>query len=176
MKSARFRQALPYAVGLVVAAVLFHAASQIAYTPRGNELGPDFWPKLAIGVMSLACAFELARVLVGARETEGIAILLHTEEDAEPAGRLHLLIAGVALIAAYAVLVPVLGFMLSTLLFMTAFMYIGRYRNHVVIWSISVAAILIIAFLFLRLAYVSLPRGIPPFDQLTDLLRALVGG
>jgi putative tricarboxylic transport membrane protein len=174
MNGTRLRQALPYAIGLVAAAMLHYAASGIDYTPRGSELGPDFWPKLAIGVMALVCAVELVRALAGARQAEGIASLLDTGDD-EPAGHLHLLLAGVALLGAYAVLLPILGFLLGTMLFMAAFMYAGRYRHHTAIWSVSVAATLIAAFLFLRLAYVSLPRGVPPFDRFTDLLRALVG-
>jgi putative tricarboxylic transport membrane protein len=32
-----------------------------------------------------------------------------------------------------------------------------------------------IAILFIRFAYVSLPRGEPPFDRFTDLVRLLIG-
>jgi len=75
----------------------------------------------------------------------------------------------------YALVVNTLGFLLATFLFITAFMYLGRYRNHVAIWSISVAATFLIALLFLRIAYVSLPRGAPPFDAFTDFIRMIVG-
>ena len=88
----------------------------------------------------------------------------------------YLLLGGVGVIIAYAVLLPVFGFLLGSLLFMAAFMYLGGYRNHVAIWSIAVAATFIIAFVFLRFAYVSLPRGEPPFDRFTDLIRIMVGG
>ena len=41
----------------------------------------------------------------------------------------RLLIGGIVLMAIYAVLVPVLGFILGTFLFLAAFMYVGGYRD-----------------------------------------------
>jgi hypothetical protein len=176
MTRTRLRLALPYLIGLVVAGVLYHAASRIEYVPRGDALGPDFWPKLAIGLMALVCAVETVRALIGAAGAHGIADLFDDETDDEEPRQLHLLTSGIVLIVGYAILVPYLGFLLGSLLFMVAFMVLGRYRSHLAIWTVSGAATFIIAFLFMRLAYVSLPRGVPPFDRFTDLLRTLVGG
>lgn len=171
------RAALPYVVGLGVAVLLLLVAMRIEYTPRPGQLGPDFWPKLAIGLMALVCLVEILRALLGAGEAQGLAEVLEGAE-AEDAGKSApaLLLGGIALVLAYAVLVPWLGFLLATFLFIVAFMYLGCYRNHAAIWSIAVAATILIAFLFLRFAYVSLPRGEPPFDRFTDLLRVMLGG
>jgi putative tricarboxylic transport membrane protein len=176
MNQTRFRQALPYLVGGVVASVLYYSASRIEYTPRGDALGPDFWPKLAIGLMALLCIIEAVRALAGATGGQGLADLLEGADEEEKRSHPFLLVGGIALVVAYAVLVPILGFLLGSLLFMAAFMYLGGYRNHIAIWSIAVAAIFVIAFVFLRFAYVSLPRGEPPFDRFTDLIRIMVGG
>jgi putative tricarboxylic transport membrane protein len=176
MNQTRLRLALPYFVGLIIAGVLFYSANQIQFTQRGNELGPDFWPKAAIGLMAMVCVIEILRAMVGAAGAYGISHALEQTEESEEPSYFHLLIGGVALILGYAILVPILGFLLGSLLFMTAFMYLGRYRNHVAIWTISGVATFIIAFLFLRFAYVSLPRGEPPFDRFTDLIRVMVGG
>ena len=176
MNQTRLRLALPYVVGLIVAGALFYSANQIQFTQRGNELGPDFWPKVAIGLMAVVCVIEILRAMIGAAGAYGISHSLEeTDESGEPS-HFHLLIGAVALIVGYAVLVPILGFLLGSLLFMAAFMYLGRYRNHLAIWTISGVATFIIAFLFLRFAYVSLPRGMPPFDRFTDLIRVMVGG
>ena len=82
---------------------------------------------------------------------------------------------GIALVGLYAVLVPVLGFLLATFLFIAAFMYLGRYRRHGAVWAISVAVTGLVGILFLRIAYVSLPRGIPPFDRITDVFFLIPG-
>jgi putative tricarboxylic transport membrane protein len=65
MDKGAVRSALPYFVGLAVAAALFFYAGQIQYTPRPGLLGPDFWPKVAIGLMAAACLFEIARISSG---------------------------------------------------------------------------------------------------------------
>ncbi len=75
--------------------------------------------------------------------------------------------------AIYAVLVPVLGFILGTFVFLAAFMYVGGYRDHVAIWSTTAVVTVFCGILFLRIAYVSLPRGVPPFDRATDIFFAI---
>ncbi|MGH6815623.1 MAG: tripartite tricarboxylate transporter TctB family protein [Hyphomicrobiaceae bacterium] len=171
------RRVFPYTLGLAAAVVLFHYANTIDYTPRASELGPDVWPKFAIGLMALVCIFKIVRGFAGARATRAIAELLE-EQDKTGRERLpryrHLLMGGIAAVVAFALLVQSLGFLLATLLFMIAFMYIGGYRNHLAIWSVGAAAMPLIGFLFLRFAYVSLPRGVPPFDRFTDAIRVLV--
>jgi hypothetical protein len=75
--------------------------------------------------------------------------------------------------AIYAVVVPILGFILGTFLFLAAFMYVGGYRDHKAIWGTSAAVTIFCGVLFLRIAYVSLPRGIEPFDRATDIFFAI---
>lgn len=178
MTAGQLKSIAPYIVGLALAGVLFVHIGHIAYTPRAGELGPDTWPKMAIALMAAACAFEIVRRLaLGATLTRGVVDLLEQGHDEEAAAATHpgMLAGGVALVTVYALLVNTLGFLLATFLFMAAFMYLGRYRNHVAIWSIGVAATFVIALLFMRIAYVSLPRGEPPFDRFTDFVRMIVG-
>ena len=79
------------------------------------------------------------RALIGAAGAYGIADSLEeADERTKNPSYLHLLIGGIVLIVGYAILVPILGFLLGSLLFMAAFMYLGRYRNHFAIWTISV--------------------------------------
>jgi putative tricarboxylic transport membrane protein len=178
MDQRSLRAILPYLLGLVIAIALFIYAGHIGYTPRAGELGPAFWPRLAIGLMGLSCAFEILRSLAGSSrpEAHGITDSLDHESDSgdEPKYPL-LLIGGVILVAVYAVLVPVLGFVLGTFLFLAAFMYVGRYRNHAAIWGASAAVTLLCGVLFLRVAYVSLPRGVAPFDRVADAFLLIPG-
>jgi putative tricarboxylic transport membrane protein len=66
--------------------------------------------------------------------------------------------------------------LLSTFLFLPAFMYLGRYRKHAMVWGVSAIVTVLSALIFMRFAYVSLPRGIPPFDAFTDFIRIMLGG
>ena len=178
MNKGVLRIAFPYFVGLAAAAVLFVFARQIEYTPRPGLLGPDFWPKAAIGLMAAVCIVEIVRALIGARgPARGVADILEADDDGEPVKTYPwLLIGGIALVVVYAVVVDTLGFLLSTFLFLAAFMYLGRYRNHVAVWATSTIITLMAALLFIRFAYVSLPRGAPPFDAITDFIRTMLGG
>ena len=84
MNQTRLRLALPYFVGLIVAGVLFYSANQIQFTQRGNELGPDFWPKIAIGLMAVVCVIEIVRAMIGAAGAYGIS---HSLEDSRTRAR-----------------------------------------------------------------------------------------
>ncbi len=177
MTSAQLRSALPYCVGLALAAALYAAADRIQYTARPGELGPDFWPKLAIGLMAVVCLYEIARTFrpgIGG-EARGVAEALDRsdEEEAELPRSPFLLAGGVALTIAYGALIPVLGFVLTTILYLAFFSYLGRYRRHAAVWIASVAGALVVSIVFLKIVYVSLPRGAPPFDRVTDLVVGL---
>lgn len=179
----RIRAALPYVVGLAIAAVFYHLAGTISYPARSGHLGPDFWPRVAIAIIAIVCLYEIARVLiVGSADhsVQGIAERLDEEElDAAEAAanansRVYMLLGGLALTLAYAVLVPILGFLLASYLFLIVFMYLGGIRNHVAIWASSTIGMLVFAFIFLKVVYVSLPRGEPPFDQVTQFVMNLL--
>jgi putative tricarboxylic transport membrane protein len=172
------RSALPYIVGLAVAAALYVYAGRIEYTPRPGLLGPDFWPKLAIGLMAAACLFEIMRVFTGLKvETHGVADAIEKDEGEEPPKTYpRLLIGGIVLVTVYALVVDILGFLLATFLFLAAFMYLGRYRRHAMVWGVSALITVLAALIFMRFAYVSLPRGDPPFSAFTDFIRIMLGG
>lgn len=178
MDRSAIRSALPYFVGLAVAATLYVYAGYIEYAPRPGLLGPDFWPKAAIALMSAACLFEIARIFAGLKgDAHGVADAIETDGDEEPAKTYpKLLIGGIVLVTVYAVLVDILGFLLSTFLFLPAFMYLGRYRKHAMVWGVSATITVLSALIFMRFAYVSLPRGVPPFDAFTDFIRIILGG
>lgn len=178
MDKSAIRSTFPYVVGLAVAAVLFFFARQIQYAPRPGMLGPDFWPKMAIGLMAAVCLFEILRALAGVKsEAHGVSDALEKDEaEGETPTYPALLIGGIVLVTIYAVVVDILGFLLSTFLFLAAFMYLGRYRKHVAVWSISAVVTILAALIFIRFAYVSLPRGVPPFDAVTDFIRIMLGG
>jgi hypothetical protein len=179
MQNALVRSLLPYGIGLAIAIALYITAGQFEYTPREGQLGPGAWPRLAILLMGTSCLFELGRrVIAGNRDATGFIEVFdrepHADEHAEPVYP-SLLIGGVVLMGIYAVAVPYLGFILGTFLFLAAFMYVGRYRDHAVIWGASAAVTILCGVLFLRIAYVSLPRGIAPFDKITDVFFAIPG-
>lgn len=181
MLAGRITVCIPYLICLAAAAVLWWLTGQITYSARAGQIGPEFWPRVAIGVMAAASLFEIARNLFSSapgREVSGIGEALEKDagaEDDEAPRVPSLLIAGIVLTLGFAVVVTTLGFVLSTFVYLVLFMYVGRYRNHTVIWLSAVLGTLIFAAIFLKLVYVSVPRGTPPFDSVTQAVLDLLG-
>jgi hypothetical protein len=176
MTTSQARAAVPYVIGLAIAATLYIYAGTIDYTPRPGELGPAVWPRLALALMAAACLFEIVRKTAG-REARGIADIVARDGETEGEDPKYpaLLAGGIVLVGIYATVVSVLGFLLATFLFLAAFMYLGRYRHHIAIWATSAAVTVLCGILFLRIAYVSLPRGIAPFDRVSDAFLLIPG-
>jgi putative tricarboxylic transport membrane protein len=169
-----FRSITPYLVGLAIAIALYLYASTIEYAPRPGSLGPAAWPKLAILLLAASCLFEIVRrVIVGNRDATGLIEAFEREEEEAPEEKPtvypRMLIGGIVLMAIYAVLLPYLGFIFGTFLFLVAFMYVGGFWRHGTVWLTSTVVTLLTGILFLRIAYVSLPRGVEPFAMATDV-------
>lgn len=166
------RSIAPYLVGLAIAVALYLYSATIEYTARDRNLGPEVWPQLAILLLGASCLFEIVRrLIVGNRDATGFLEAFEREDEpAEPEPVYpRMLIGGIVLMAVYAVLVPYLGFIFGTFLFLAAFMYVGGYHKHPTIWLTSFLVTILCGILFLRIAYVSLPRGVDPFALATDI-------
>jgi cell division protein FtsW (lipid II flippase) len=178
--SDRLKSVLPYVAALVVCAALYGLTTEITYAERPGQLGPDFWPKVAIGLMAAVSLLEIVRLLIRgtSASTVGVAESLDrtSEEEAseEEPGSLVPLIAGIALTLGFAAAVPVLGFITASFFYVALFMYIAGIRNHVLIWLVALGGVLAFSFVFLKLVYVSIPRGTPPFDQVTQTVMDLL--
>jgi putative tricarboxylic transport membrane protein len=172
MSSHRVWSALPYAVLLALAAWFYNMAGSIAFDHQGDNLGPDFWPRLLLALIMAIAAVQGSRILLFGRPAEAPALIGTEEEDEAPRSNMLLSI-GVGLTIAYGAAVTILGFLITTFLFLVAFMYAGRYRAHLAVWLSSAAGAVLLTLLFQKVVYVSLPRGIVPFSHVADALLAL---
>jgi putative tricarboxylic transport membrane protein len=186
----RLRRALPYAVLLIAAGLLYYATTLIdAPGSGGGRLGPDFWPKVIIAAMALLCIYEIGkRLIVGSthdaqgltaalthapREAEGTPVI--SEKAAEETLDNRKLVAGVVLIAAFVFGVAYVGFFIGTALFLASFSWVGGYRRPLSVALVSLIGAFVLLVIFMRIAYVSLPLGIGPFQQVSTLLLRLPG-
>ena len=165
---------LPYAVLLALAAWFYRMAGHISFHHQGDNLGPDFWPRTALAAMMIICLIQGARLLIFGRAGEEEPLVGAAPEAESQAPRSPLLLGlGLLLTIGYGATVSTLGFAIATFLFMALFMYAGGYRRHTVIWLSSLIGTVILVLLFQKVVYVSLPRGIAPFDHVADLLLSL---
>jgi putative tricarboxylic transport membrane protein len=171
----QLRQVLPHGVMLLAAVFLYWAATLID-VDTGGRIGPAVWPKTVIVIMGLLCAYEVVKRLVsnapGELKTVGVPGL----GGEAPKVREHprKLYGGIALIAAYVVAVPWLGFFVTTALFLAAFPWVAGLRRPVLAAFLGIAGSLALVVVFMRIAYISLPFGEGPFRTLSlALLRAI---
>jgi putative tricarboxylic transport membrane protein len=183
--SNRITNALPYFIVLAIAAALFFQLGQLSGATSGG-LGPGLWPKAILVMTMIVCAYEIVKRLMAKsalHEAGGVleSIVEESEGEAKEAERPaerrypHLLGLGIGVTVAYVAFIETLGFFLSTVLFLAAFMWIGRYRRLGVVIAVSLLGSLAFSFIFMKVVYVSLPLGQGPFQQLSILLMRLMG-
>ena len=175
---ARLMRVVPHAVMLALACWLYWVASRID-VETGGRISPAVWPKAIIVFMGLLCAYEIVKRLVAKTgfDARGLVTSMDNPPPAPSQRRanLRLLFAGIALIAGYVAAVPWLGFFPATALFLMAFPWVAGMRRVVVIVPVSLLGTLVLALVFLKLAYISLPLGEGPFRELSLGLMRLIG-
>ena len=179
-------RAAPYVVVLGIAAFLYYSASTIDFFAPGGRIGPDFWPKMVLLLMIATCIYAIARIALSSSE-ESVGGVMQTLTESPPGVetaaaeqdegqtyplRLALAIGATAL---YAAVVPVMGFFLTTFVYLTVFMALGRYRRIGVVIGVSLIGTLLMLFFFMRVVYISLPIGTAPFSAVSLFLMQAMG-
>jgi len=171
----RLRELVPYALLLAGAAFLYYNTGAFAAVGRAGQLGPDAWPRAILALLMFVCVFEIGRRTLSwraaAAESKREANVAESEEPRYP----WLLAAGAAITILYVPGVGLLGFFTCTVLYLAAFMWIGRYRSIPVIAASSLIGTLVFVIVFMKVVYVSLPLGAGPFRALSIWLLGVLG-
>jgi len=155
--------------GVALAVALYPGTWGLDAVARG-QLGPGFWPRMALIGLAGACAAKFVEEWRRAR-TAGVIV----SEAAGPAAIARAkLVAGIALILLYALLTPWLGFALATAGFVAAFLVLCGMRSLPAVAANVVIGTIGLLYLFVKVVYLPLPKGDGPFETLTLVLyRAL---
>jgi len=146
-------------IGLILAALSLGLLVQSFSLPQLplTPVGPGFYPRIVLGLLALAgVALFLQNVIANRADTAAV-----DEVPAETGfWRVPLLF---GIVAAYIVLLPVLGYRLATILFVMLVMPAIEWPRSVQAWaaliSISIATSLVSHLVFERYLLVLLPRG-----------------
>lgn len=178
----RYQALVPYVLVLAAAAFLTWNALHFGFTPRGDRPGPDVWPRAILALIIISCIVRIIGVLrrpPTASDPVMLADVLETRADApdaQPPRRYPLLLAiGIALTVAYVALLGTLGFFVDTVIYIALLIRTGRYRRWPVIVIVAVAGALAFMGVFMRVVYLSLPIGSPPFSTVSLALMQLMG-
>ena len=176
----KLTRVLPHAVMLMVACWLYWVAARID-VETGGRISPAVWPKAIIVFMGLLCVYEVVKRLVVGTTFDAKGLLSGAQlpadapEPARPAENHRMLFAGIAAIGGYVFAVPWLGFFPATALFLAVFPWLGGLRRPALLAAVSLAGTLVLALVFLKVAYISLPLGEGPFRALSLALLRLIG-
>lgn len=161
---ARLRHALPYLLLGAAAAGLYALALEFQFPRRPGTLGPDAWPRgLALLLFAVCAAKAFAVIALAPQRTPGETLAAAADGAAAPATHPLMLAGGMAATVGYVAAVRPVGFFLCTAAYLALFLWIGGYRRHGVIAATSILGSLLLMVVFMKVVYVSLPLGEPPF-------------
>jgi len=193
----RVQRAMPYAVLFGFSMFCLWSLSDITVGSSQGQLGPAFWPRLILSLMALLCVYEALKRLAAAKDQ--FSGFIDRQEQAaergEEVGSVKTLMAsspsvedspsepiqpwklagGIVLIAAYAIGIQIIGFFVSSALFLSLFSAVGGFRHR--LWNplMSIVGSFAFFFVFMKVAYISLPLGEGPFKALSLALMQLIG-
>lgn len=171
-----WREALPYVVSALIAAWLYHVSDGFADSQMPGRIGPDAWPKIALGLMFFVSCLGVVKVALKMRGTlpptriNPDRALLHPPELYP-----HLVWIAIVATGVYIWAWNVLGYFLSTILYSLLLMWIGHQRRSVVLAGCSVGFAVFFLFLFMKVVYVALPLGEGPFSKVSLALMSVLG-
>jgi hypothetical protein len=172
---------LPYAAMLAAAGFFYWAATRIQ-VDTGGRIGPAAWPRTIIVILALLCIYEIVKRVVAPAGTSASGLVstanphgAEAEPDEPERWDPMKLAGGIGLVAAYVVAAPLLGFFVSTALFLAIFPWVGGVRRPALLASLGLGGSLALIVVFMRVAYISLPLGEGPFRALSIGLLRLLG-
>jgi putative tricarboxylic transport membrane protein len=141
---------------LAISLVLLVKSFQLPSLPI-VPVGPGFYPAIVLSLMAVASALLVLQDLLKRR-----APTVAGADDA-PRRNYRLVVIAFAIVGAYVVLLPLLGFRVATVLFVGALQVaLGRpetARQWVVLAAIALGTAMVSYFIFERYLLVLLPRG-----------------
>ena len=174
----KLKKMLPYGIIILISAYFYFLAGKFRFSAKPGHLGPDFWPKMLLGLAMVTCLYEIIKTAFFTRiagEKEASAGAPSEKKAATRKSYPELLIIGIVMTVAYAYFLSVLGFVLSTFFYFALFMIVGRYRRTWAIFVNSLVGTLVLTFIFMKVVYVSLPLGQEPFQSITLFVLGLMG-
>jgi putative tricarboxylic transport membrane protein len=157
-----------FAVCVAFFGFMFHEGLDLATHGRSGEIGSGLWPLIALGASALlSVALLISSVKKFRREAETGD--LAPEAIAERKRRRITVTLSVVCFLAYMVVTPLIGFILSTLLYIPAFaLALGERRKWVLFISPFLLTAIIVA-VFARFITIPFPKGVGVFAEFSRL-------
>ena len=180
-KTRRDRLAAVSAYLLILAAAVFFygMADRIRFDRVPGRIGPDLWPKIILILTILACIWRAVAAFFfeGAVNHPSPAVERPPEPGEIDEEEIYPLRVWAAIIGAlvYVWAISITGFFISTFAFLCFIIFVAGFRRPLAVLLLAAAGSLFFMTIFVRVVYVSLPLGIPPFDLVSIALLKLLG-
>ncbi len=158
------------AVCLAFFSFMCYESLELLGVGRFGEVGSGFWPLLSLGLaVIMSLIWLLTNLRQYSREKRKIQEKPTSEGAAEAWGRRKKVGSSLVCLLFYIVLIPWIGFLLSTMLFILAFILaLDERRKTVLIISppLITAAVIVV---FAKFITIPLPKGVGVFAELSRL-------
>jgi putative tricarboxylic transport membrane protein len=173
----RLQAALPYLVVLAVGIFLYYVADHFEFEQASGRIGPGAWPKLILTLMLITALWGFVSTLRGGKTAPEMDVEAEEAENLirPPEIYPYRVWLAVGATLGYLLLLPLLGFFITTIGYSFLMMYLGHFRRPVPVALLSVGIALFFMFMFMRVVYVALPLGVAPFNQVSYALMAAMG-
>jgi putative tricarboxylic transport membrane protein len=162
----RARAAIAPFAGVALSLSLLSQTRTLDDVAQPGQLGPAFWPRMILGALAIV---SLAKLVLDVWRNPS-----SDESASRSVISRHLLVVAIATILLYVALTPVIGFALATAVFAAVFMALGGTRSAVAVVATAALSTLAVLYLFIKLVYLPLPKGVGVMEQVTlALYRAL---
>jgi putative tricarboxylic transport membrane protein len=174
----RWAAILPEVVAIALCVPLWTVSS--GWTSSVGGPGPAFYPRFLIALLALAMVVrivqEVRTVRLGIADADDDEPPLEegVEMDSALLDNRRVLVA-IALSVAYVFGTLYLGWVLATFALVSAFLWLTGKRNPLITVPVALVLSVGMAFVFVKVVYISLPTGVGVFDQFTVLLFELLG-
>jgi len=172
-------EAIAAVVAVIACAVL---SRYIVQNPEMADMmtrgiaGPMTWPKVMLGgaaFCAVGWGISSWRAMLRQREREAAGQAPTVPDEAQAA---FLPVAlGLSLGVAYAFMLPWIGFPLASLAFLLLWFWVGGTRKPLTLILVSCIGIVLLLYVFVKLALMPLSRGVGVFDNFTIALFRLLG-
>jgi putative tricarboxylic transport membrane protein len=135
-----------------------------------GQLGPFFWPRTVLILLMISCGIKALEILP-ARQTRSES----GRNDPLPAVNAVKLAALIALVLGAVAAMDILGFLLSNFLFLLSFLYLNGLRKKASLLLLASGGTVFLLYLFVKVVYLPLPRGLGVFGDATIFLYRLLG-
>jgi putative tricarboxylic transport membrane protein len=149
---------------------MFYEALELRGVGRFGEVGSGFWPLLSLGVSTiLSLIWLITNFRKYSREQQETKAIPELENAAEAWSRRKKVGSSLVCLLCYIVIMPWIGFILSTVLFVLAFVLAldERRKSVLIISPPLITAVIIIVFA--KFITMPLPKGVGVFAEFSRL-------